>query len=160
MANSIAIGLAEVKVSKSPDDVLVAFGLGSCLGIGMYDPILHLGGMLHAVLPINNDNKAEQSKYVDSGISMLMELMIQAGAQKSRLIIKMAGGANMLNVSSLSSTFDIGNRNIDSARQTFSKMGIRVKSEEVGGKIGRTVRLYIADGRYTLRMMGEQEREI
>ena len=56
--------------------------------------------------------------------------------------------------------FDIGNRNIDSARQTFTKMGIRLKSEEVGGKIGRTVRLYVADGRYTLRMMGEQEREI
>jgi len=160
MANSIAIGLAEVKVSRSPDDVLVAFGLGSCLGIGMYDPILHLGGMLHAVLPINNDSRNEQSKYVDSGITMLMDLMVQAGAQRSRIVIKMAGGANMLNVSSLSSTFDIGNRNIDSARQTFIKMSIRVKSEEVGGKIGRTVRLYVADGRYTIRMMGEQEREI
>jgi len=91
---------------------------------------------------------------------MLMDLMVQAGAQRSRIVIKMAGGANMLNVSSLSSTFDIGNRNIDSARQTFIKMSIRVKSEEVGGKIGRTVRLYVADGRYTIRMMGEQEREI
>jgi len=160
MANSIAIGLAEVKVSRSPDDVLVAFGLGSCLGIGMYDPILHMGGLLHAVLPINNDHKSEQSKYVDSGITMLLDLMIQAGAQKNRLIIKMAGGANMLNVSSLSSTFDIGNRNIDSAKLTFTKMGIKPKSEEVGGKIGRTVRLYVANGRYTIRMMGEQEREI
>jgi chemotaxis protein CheD len=160
MANSIAIGLAEVKISRSPDDVLVAFGLGSCLGIGMYDPILHLGGMLHAVLPINNDNKSEHSKYVDSGIAMLMDLMLQSGAQRNRLIIKMAGGANMLNVSSLSSTFDIGNRNIDAARQTFSKMAIKLKSEEVGGKIGRTVRLYIFNGRYTIRMMGEQEREI
>jgi chemotaxis protein CheD len=160
MATSIAIGLAEVKISRNPDDVLVAFGLGSCLGIGMYDPILHLGGMLHAVLPIMNDSKAEHSKYVDSGISMLMDLMLQAGAQRPRMIIKMAGGANMLNVSSLSSTFDIGNRNIDSARQTFGKMGIKLKAEEVGGKIGRTVRLYVANGRYTIRMMGEQEREI
>ncbi|MCE1254712.1 MAG: chemotaxis protein CheD [Anaerolineae bacterium] len=160
MANSIAIGLAELKISRNPDDVLVAFGLGSCLGIGMYDPLLHLGGMLHAVLPLNNDSKAEHSKYVDSGILMLLDMMIQAGAQKQRLITKVAGGANMLNVSSLSSTFDIGNRNIDAAKVTFDKLGIRPKSEEVGGKIGRTVRLYIADGRYTIRMMGEQEREI
>ena len=160
MANSIAIGLAELKVSRSPDDVLVAFGLGSCLGIGMYDPTLHLGAMLHAVLPINNDGKVELSKYVDSGIAMLIDVMVKGGAQKNRLITKMAGGANMLNVSSLSSTFDIGNRNIESARNTFEKMGIKVKSEEVGGKIGRTVRLYITDGRYTIRMMGEQEREI
>ena len=160
MANSIAIGLAELKISRSPDDVLVAFGLGSCLGIGMYDPILHLGAMLHAVLPINNDSNVEHSKYVDSGIVMLLDLMIKSGAQKNRIITKMAGGANMLNVSSLSSTFDIGNRNIDAARLTFSKMGIRLKSEEVGGKIGRTVRLYVASGRYTIRMMGSQEREI
>lgn len=160
MANSIAIGLAELKISRDPDDVLVAFGLGSCLGIGMYDPVLHLGGMLHAVLPLNNDSKAEQSKYVDSGIMMLLDMMIQAGAQKQRLITKLAGGANMLNVSSLSSTFDIGNRNIDAAKVTFGKLGIRPKSEEVGGKIGRTVRLYVADGRYTIRMMGQQEREI
>jgi chemotaxis protein CheD len=160
MANSIAIGLAEVKLSRSPDDVLVAFGLGSCLGIGMYDPVIHYAGMLHAVLPLNNDSRAEVTKYVDSGIEMLLELMLQGGAQKSRLITKVAGGANMLNVSSLSSTFDIGNRNIEAAKITFEKLGIRPKSEEVGGKIGRTVRLYIADGRYTIRMMGEQEREI
>jgi chemotaxis protein CheD len=160
MANSIAIGLAEVKLSRSPDDVLVAFGLGSCLGIGMYDPVLHYAGMLHAVLPLNNDSRAEVSKYVDSGIELLLEMMLQNGAQKSRLITKMAGGANMLNVSSLSSTFDIGNRNIEAAKITFEKLGIRPRSEEVGGKIGRTVRLYVADGRYTIRMMGEQEREI
>jgi chemotaxis protein CheD len=160
MANSIAIGLAELKISRNPDDVLVAFGLGSCLGIGMYDPVLHVGAMLHAVLPINSDSKAEQAKYVDSGINMLLDLMLQSGAQKNRIITKMAGGANMLNVSSLSSTFDIGNRNIDAARLTFQKSAIRLNSEEVGGKIGRTVRLYIASGRYTIRMMGEQEREI
>jgi chemotaxis protein CheD len=160
MANSIAIGLAELKISRSPDDVLVAFGLGSCLGIGMYDPILKVGAMLHAVLPINSDGKAEQAKYVDSGIAMLLDLMLQSGALKNRIITKMAGGANMLNVSSLSRTFDIGNRNIDAARRTFEKTGIRLQSEEVGGKIGRTVRLYIANGRYTIRMMGEQEREI
>jgi chemotaxis protein CheD len=160
MANSIAIGLAEVKVSRNPDDVLVAFGLGSCLGIGMYDPVTRLGGMLHAVLPLNNVNKAEASKYVDSGIVLLLDMMVQAGAQKQRLVTKLAGGANMLNVSSLSSTFDIGNRNIEASRITFQKLGIRPKSEEVGGKIGRTVRLYVADGRYTIRMMGEQEREI
>jgi chemotaxis protein CheD len=65
----------------------------------------------------------------------------------------------MLNVSSLSNSFDIGNRNIDSARKTLEKLGIRLKSEEVGGKIGRTVRLYVANGRMTLRMMGEQEKD-
>ena len=159
MSNSIAIGLAELTLSKNTDDVLVAFGLGSCIGVGIYDPVLRLGGMLHAVLPKSADNSELTSKYVDSGILMLLDKMIKAGANQSRLIIRMAGGANMLNVSSLSSSFDIGNRNIDAARQTFEKLGIRLKGEEVGGKIGRTFRLYIADGRMTLRMMGEQEKD-
>jgi chemotaxis protein CheD len=159
MTNSIAIGLAELKLSRSPDDVLVAFGLGSCIGVGMYDPILHLGGMLHAVLPKNAEGQELTPKYVDSGIELLLEQVLKAGANRSRLVVRMAGGANMLNVSSLSNSFDIGNRNIDSARKTLEKLGIRLKSEEVGGKIGRTVRLYVANGRMTLRMMGEQEKD-
>lgn len=161
MANSIAIGLAEMKISKSPDDVLVAFGLGSCLGIGMYDPQLRLGGMLHAVLPKNTASPdSVAAKYVDSGINALLDEMIKAGALKQRLIIKMAGGANMLNVSSLSKTFDIGNRNAESAHLVFAQLGLRLKTEEIGGKIGRTVRMYISDGKMTIRMMGDQEREI
>lgn len=159
MTNSIAIGLAELKISNNSSDILVAFGLGSCIGIGMYDPAINLGGMLHAVLPKNTDGSDPSPKYVDTGILMLFDQMIKAGANRSRLVVRMAGGANMLNVSSLSSTFDIGNRNIDAARIVLDKLGIHLKSEEVGGKIGRTVRLYINDGRMTLRMMGEQERD-
>jgi chemotaxis protein CheD len=159
MTNSIAIGLAELKISRNPDDVLVAFGLGSCLGIGMYDPVIHIGGMLHAVLPKNNDGQELTAKYVDSGIELLLEQILKAGAIRSRLVVRMAGGANMLNVSSLSNTFDIGNRNIDSAHKTFDRLGFKLKSEEIGGKIGRTVRLYVANGRMTLRMMGEQEKD-
>jgi chemotaxis protein CheD len=159
MTNSIAIGLAELKISKNPDDVLVAFGLGSCLGIGMYDPAIRVGGMLHAVLPKNLEGQDLTSKYVDSGIELLLEQILKAGANRSRLVVRMAGGANMLNVSSLSNTFDIGNRNIESANKTFTKLGIKLKSIEVGGKIGRTVRLYVTNGRMTLRMMGEQEKD-
>jgi chemotaxis protein CheD len=158
MTNSIAIGLAEIKFSKNPDDVLVSFGLGSCLGIGMYDPSIQLGGMLHAVLPTCTDRE-NPSKFVDSGIEFLLQEMIKEGALKNRLIIRMSGGANMLNVTSLSNSFDIGNRNILSANGTFKKLGIKTNSEEVGGKIGRTVRLYIASGKMTIRMMGEPERE-
>jgi chemotaxis protein CheD len=160
MANSIAIGLAEMKISKNPDDVLVAFGLGSCLGIGLYDPQIKLGGLLHAVLPKKTDSgDSIGPKYVDSGIQALLDEMIKAGGVKQRFVLKMAGGANMLNVSSLSKTFDIGNRNVEAAHLVFSQNGMKLKSEEIGGKIGRTVRVYICDGKMTIRMMGEQERE-
>jgi chemotaxis protein CheD len=161
MGNSIAVGLAEIKISRNPDDVIVAFGLGSCLGIGIYDPILRLGGMLHAVLPHNNVDGSDKfsPKYVDTGIAGLLEQLQKEGLNRARMIVKMAGGANMLNIGGNSSPFDIGTRNIEIARQTFRLLNIKVSSEEVGGQTGRTVRMYIPDGKMTLRMMGGKEKE-
>jgi chemotaxis protein CheD len=161
MANHITIGLGEIKVSNDPLDVLVAFGLGSCVGVGMFDPIRHLGGMLHAVLPGHlNGSELISPKFVDSGVQLLLEEMMNAGAIQSRLIVKMAGGANMLTAPGLSKTFDIGTRNIAAARETLAKLNLHLKGEEVGGQVGRTVRLYISDGRMTIRQMGNQEREV
>jgi len=161
MSNSIAVGLAEIKISRNIDDVIVAFGLGSCLGIGVYDPVLKLGGMLHAVLPKNTDaNDKFSPKYVDSGIIGLLELLTKEGLNKSRMIVKMAGGANMLNIGGTSTPFDIGSRNIETAHAAFKNLGIKLASEEVGGQTGRTLRMYISDGKMTLRMMGGKEREL
>lgn len=160
MTNHITVGLGEIKFSRDPNDVLVAFGLGSCVGVGMFDPTLHLGGMLHGVLPVqSNGAEPPTPKYVTSGIQLLLEELLKSGAVKSRLIVRMAGGANMLLAPGLSNTFDIGTRNIAAARETLSKLGLKIVSEEVGGQTGRTVRLYVVNGRMTIRMMGNQERE-
>lgn len=160
MTNSIAVGLAEIKISRDPNDVLVAFGLGSCLGIGMYDPKLRVSGLLHAVLPHCNNKDGISPKYVDTGIKLLLDQLLYKGANRTRLIIRMVGGANMLNIGNAASPFDIGTRNIEAAHEIFSKLRLYVKNEEVGGQTGRTVRFYVADGRMTIRMMGGKEREI
>lgn len=157
--NSVAVGLGEIKVSQDRDDVLVAFGLGSCVGVGMYDPITRIAGLLHAVLPERtNRGDPKAPKYVDSGIPALVSEMINAGAIKFRLVVRMAGGANMLISPGLSKTFDIGSRNVDAAHAKLAELRFTIASEEVGGNSGRTVRLYIADGRMTIRMMGNKER--
>jgi chemotaxis protein CheD len=160
MTNNIAVGLGEIKMSKDPGDVLVAFGLGSCVGIGMYDPVLHLGALLHAVLPLSaNGNEPASPKYVDTGVQMMLDMLIKAGALKSRLVLKMAGGANMLTAPGLSNTFDIGSRNANSAHTVLSNLGLRLVNEEIGGNTGRTVRMYVINGRMTIRMMGTPERD-
>jgi chemotaxis protein CheD len=158
---TISIGLGEQVVSKDPSEILVAYGLGSCLGIGMYDPRSRVGGMVHAVLPEHlNPGEPKSPKYVDWAILTLLEKMVAAGADKNRIVVRMAGGANMLINSSLSNTFDIGTRNISMARQTLQRLSMRLSSEDVGGNIGRTVRFYVETGRMTVRMIGGVERDL
>jgi len=161
MNEPISISLGEVAIYKDPNDVLVAYGLGSCLGIAMVDPVKHISGMLPAVLPQRlNGTEPVCPRYVDCGIEGLLEAMIDAGADKRRLIIRMAGGSNMLISSGLSATFDVGNRNISSAHATFQRLNLPLHKEDVGGHTGRTVSLYVADNRMTVRMVGGKEQEL
>ncbi len=97
MQNNLAVGLCEIKISRDPQDVLVAYGLGSCVGIGMHDPQARISGLLHAILPANPNGSADSSpKYVDTGIHALIDQLARAGANPKRLVVRMAGGANML----------------------------------------------------------------
>lgn len=156
----VAVGLGEFKISRDPHEVLVAYGLGSCVGVGVYDPITRLAGLLHAVLPQHNTGAGLLSaKYVDSGLAQLLNELNAAGAGRERLIIRMAGGANMLTVSDLRKTFNIGERNILAANATLSALRLTCRSQEVGGNAGRTLRVYVADGRMTVRVIGAKEQE-
>jgi len=158
------VGLGEQAVSRSPDDILVAYGLGSCVGVLMIDPVSGVSGLLHAVLPRLADGMeradVNPSKYVEGGIEGLIAALVKQGANKKRLIVRLIGGANMLISSGLTRPFDIGTRNIEAARATLNRLKMPVAVEEVGGHTGRTVRVYVADRRVTVRAIGEKEREI
>ena len=165
MNSPISLGLGEKAISRDPQDILVAYGLGSCLGISMIDPVTHITGLFHAVLPekINGSDEADPStcyKYVDWGIENLLAALTKEGANKNRLVVRVVGGANMLIAPGLTSTFDIGTRNIEKARLTFKRLNLAIAAEEVGGHTGRTVRVYVADSRVTVRVIGEKEHEI
>ena len=158
METSVGVGLGEIAVSQNRDEILVAFGLGSCVGIGAYDPIKGIAGLLHAVLPEPlNGSDLTSTKYVSNGIDKLFEEMIKKGAVKERLIIRIAGGANMLTSPGLSKTFDIGTRNIVKAQSVLEAQRMKIVSQNIGGNIGRTFRVYVFDGKMTIRMIGEKE---
>lgn len=162
--NETNVGLAEYAISRSPADVLVAYGLGSCIGVTIVDPVSRLCGLLHAVLPraVNGMDPVEFNphKYVESGIESLIALLRQEGANPSRLIIRIAGGANMLKLSGLTQAFDIGTRNIEAARTTLDRLKMSPAAAEVGGHTGRTIRVYVAECRVTVRVIGEKEHEM
>ena len=161
MKEPISIGLGEFVVSADPEIILVAYGLGSCLGICLVDPVKKIAGLLHAVLP-QRLNGAEPvcPRYVDCGVEGLLEEMLKAGADRNRLILRMAGGANMLLTSGVSHTFDVGTRNIASAHTAFQRFRLNLLKEDVGGHTGRTVRVYVADSRMTVRVVGGKEQDL
>lgn len=161
MKNSISIGLGEQQVSHDQNDVLVAYGLGSCVAVSMVDPLRNISGMIHCVLPERtNDADPYSAKFVDSGIEGLLQAMMRAGADPRRLIVRMAGGANMLSPSLKGDFFDIGTRNVQSAHRVFHRLNIHLSAEQVGGNTGRTVRLYVEDGRMTVRIVGGEEKNL
>jgi len=124
-------------------------------------PILHVAGLLHAILPAHpNGSKDLSAKYVDSGVLQMIEQLVKAGAVPKRMIVRMVGGANMLVAPGFSQVLNIGSRNIEAAQSILAAQNFRLANQDVGGHIGRTVRLYVADGRMTVRSVGSQERDI
>lgn len=95
-ATTLMVGLGEVKISQDPAEVLTCLGLGSCVGVCMYDPVAKVAGMAHIVLP-NSDGKPDKAggKYADTAVPLLLEMMLKRGAIKSRVIVKIAGGAQI-----------------------------------------------------------------
>jgi chemotaxis protein CheD len=159
--NTLAVGLGEIKVSRQPEDVLVAYGLGSCVGIGAYDPVARVAGLLHAVLPERtNGADALSPKFVDSGIPALLKELERMGAIRRRLIIRIAGGANMLLAPGFKQSFNIGDRNVAATRVTLANLGLPIRGEAVGGQTGRTVRLLVGSGRMTVKVLGTGEIEL
>ncbi len=154
-----ALSLGEWAVTADPDAVLTCVGLGSCIGLTMYDPSTKVGGMAHMVLP---DSTAARSgtvgaKFVDIAIPFLLGALTHAGAQPRRLRIHMAGGAQVLQSASASGGMHIGERNAEAARQRLTTLGLTVAGEEVGGARGRTMRLEVGTGRVTVAESGGQE---
>ena len=164
MKEPMNVGLGEQAIGRSPEDILVAYGLGSCVGVAMIDPVSKVSGLLHAVLPRSKDGlqtgETSASKYVESGIESLIAALVKEGAHKNRLAAYLVGGANMLISPGMTHSFDIGTRNIEAAYSTLNHLKIPVSAAEVGGHLGRTVRVYVADSRVTVRVAGEKEHEI
>ncbi|MCS7220758.1 MAG: chemotaxis protein CheD [Anaerolineae bacterium] len=159
-SRAVAVGLGEMVVSRRSDCVLVAYGLGSCIGLAAYDPVESIGGLLHAVLPRHRDNDVNPAKFVDTGIPALIAEMERQGAKASRLRWYAAGGAQMLTTSSFQGMFNIGQQNLETMQRVLAQYGFVLSGASLGGHVGRTLKLYLPDGRVTVRFAGQEEEEL
>ena len=153
----IVVGMADCRVADRPEQVLVTYALGSCIGLAIYDPQTKVGGLLHFMLPDSTIDpergKANPYMFADTGIPLLLQQLSGRGAVKRRLVVRAAGGAQMLDQENV---FEIGKRNYLAMRKLLWKVGILVHAEAVGGMRSRTVRLELSTGRFWLSEGGEQ----
>ena len=158
---NLIVGIADMKVTNDPEVVLITYSLGSCIGVTVYDPLARVGGLLHFMLPDSAIDKEKAKKtpgmFADSGIPLLFREAYRLGAEKGRLQVKLAGGAQILDDSGF---FNIGKRNYMALRKIFWMNNVLITSEEVGGDVNRTLSLELATGRVYVKTSGGGIKEI
>lgn len=148
-AQPLVVGIGDCKVSADPAVELITYALGSCIALAIWDPVSRVGGMLHFMLPesstdLVSSGRENPYRYADTGTPMLFRNAYQHGADKRRLVVRMAGGAAVVDSDSY---FNIGKRNYAAVRKILWKAGLVVHGEDVGGTDSRTVRLEVGSGR-------------
>jgi len=142
-------------VSNRRDEVLVTYSLGSCIGLAVYDPSAGVGGLIHSMLPLSKIDpvkaKTRPAMFVDTGIPMLLQAVLDLGATRRNLVVKAAGAARLLDARG---TFKIGERNYVVLRKLLWKNRILIAAEDTGGSCARTVTLYMDTGRTTVKTRG------
>ncbi len=146
------VQIGDYKVSASPEDVLVTYALGSCIGIVIYDKVAGVGGLLHILLPYSSLDpakaKANPAVFADTGIPLLFQRAYALGAVKQRLRVSLIGGAQF-NVSC--DFFNVGSENIAAARYILQRANVTIHDETVGGRSARTVRLHVGTGQISMQ---------
>ena len=165
MSNVIKVGMADLKTCVSPNGI-TTLGLGSCVGIAIRDPANKIGGLAHVMLPDSKSIKGSQTniaKFADTGIVELVRQMEKLGAQRSRMVAKIAGGATMFNFQgsgSGASVAQVGNRNVEATRAKLNALRIPILAQDTGANYGRTVIFYPETGAFHIRAVGKPEKII
>lgn len=161
MPELIRVGMADYKVGKSPA-TLISYGLGSCIGVSLYDPQLKVGGLLHIMLPDSKQARASDNpaKFADTGLPLMLKDVLALGAVKTRLVAKLAGGAQMFAFQNATDVMRVGSRNAEAVKKLLQANGIKIIAEDTGGTYGRTVSIDLTNGSYKVKTIDKGEKEI
>ena len=162
MAQVIKVGMADLNICVSPDGI-TTLGLGSCVGIAIRDPVTKIGGLAHIMLPDSSTirNNGNIPKFADTGIEELVKRVVAKGANRTRLVAKIAGGAQMFSFGGGNSeTIRVGERNVEASKKKLAELKIPILAEDTGKNYGRTVIFYPETGDYIIRAVGKPEKKI
>lgn len=149
------VGILEMKVSSAAEDVLFTHSLGSCIGLSLYDPEQHIGGLAHCMLPYSEIDPAcarrHPCMFVDTAVPLLIRAILDMGAEKQRLVAKAAGAARLLDAGNL---FSIGDRNLMALRQVMREQNMPLAAEDMGGTMARSMALHLDTGAVMIKTCG------
>jgi chemotaxis protein CheD len=146
----LVAGIGEMVLSSSASSSLVAYGLGSCIALAVWDPRSKVGGLAHFMLPNGPANEGSPVKFIDTGLDTFLKAMEAKGAMLSRSTFKAAGAAAMLTVGG---GLAIGKRNAESLQAALATRGLTLVASALGGNAGRTVQLTVSDGRFLIKSL-------
>lgn len=156
MKEDIKVSIADYKISMAPNRI-ITLGLGSCVGISIYDRVSDIGGLAHIMLPDSNQFKKniKIGKYADLAIPNMLEELLAKGINKKGLVAKIAGGASMFRFADEKLTMNIGARNIIAVKNSIKQLGIPLIAEDVGGNSGRTMILDLENKTVHIKTVGK-----
>jgi chemotaxis protein CheD len=158
---NLIVGMGAMQISRDPGITIVTYALGSCIGLTIHDPVAKVGGLLHYMLPESSTNPEKASKnpsmFADTGVPLLFQEAYRLGGEKTRMRVKVVGGAQLLDDSGY---FNIGKRNYMTLRKILWANNVLIQGEEVGGQVNRTVRLEIGSGKVWVKTSGDGEKEL
>lgn len=153
--------MADLQSSRHPC-IITTLGLGSCVGIALYDPIWKVTGLAHIMLPSSQQarNKSNIAKFADTAIAKLVDDMVKLGALKYHIVAKIAGGAQMFSFTDASEIMRIGMRNVAATKEVLNILGIPITAEDTGGTYGRTIEINSGNGKLLIKTIGHGQKEI
>lgn len=160
--NLIKVGMADLNVARLTG-VLKTTGLGSCVGVTLFDARQRIAGMAHVMLPsseIAKEGSLNIAKYADTALPEMIRRMKELGASTDRMEAKLAGGAQMFAFATGSDTMRIGPRNVDACKEMLKKFSIPIKAEDTGGNYGRTIEFDSETGILVIRSVNFGVKEL
>ncbi|WP_371068396.1 chemotaxis protein CheD [Sediminibacillus sp. JSM 1682029] len=158
----IKVGIADLKIANAPDSLRTT-GLGSCVGVVVYDLSIKLAGMAHVMLPdstMSRNGELNEMKFADTAIDLLIKQLLDKGARRYALKSKIAGGAQMFTFSTSSDMMRVGNRNVEAVTERLKHHRVSITAQDVGGNNGRTIEFSPESGILKIRTVNMGESEI
>lgn len=156
------VGIADLNVVRSPAKIRTS-GLGSCVGVVVYDLNKQVAGLAHIMLPdssLSKNKDFNKFKYADTAIDILVEKLLELSASKFNLKAKIAGGAQMFNLPNSKDVMRIGPRNVEAVIERLKKHRIPIVAQDVGGNSGRTIEFDPVTGKLKIRTVNKGEKFI